>query len=99
MKITLTAPPDTEAKVEIDDDAGELSIEPFFANSTGIKNVGSIVVEGKSGQKRRFVMQVSGKNGRVSVTEARQVETEFDKPVKKASPSKPSPSPSGASNG
>lgn len=79
MQIVLSAPREFEAEVEVDAKNKQLVITPFFQATTGIKTVGYFVVRGQQGKERRFVLLASGRNGRLQVAEARQVDTEFDK--------------------
>lgn len=78
MQIKFVPPPEIEATVKVEDD-GTLVIAPRFATSKGSALVGSVVVRGSKGKERRFLITVSGNQGRVNTVEARNVESEFDK--------------------
>jgi hypothetical protein len=79
MQIRYIPPSESEAEVDVNSDTGELLITPRFATANGSANFGSIVIVGSKGRERRFILQVSGSQGRVNATEARSVEPDFDK--------------------
>jgi hypothetical protein len=78
MQIRYIPPPESEAKVDIKDN-GEILITPRFPTNTATSSFGSIIVKGLKGKERRYVLAVSGGQGRVSAYEAKSVEPEFDK--------------------
>jgi len=78
MQIRYIPPSESEAEVEVKED-GEVVIKPRFAAANGSANFGSLIITGRSGRERRFVLQVSGKLGRVNACEAKSVEPDFDK--------------------
>jgi hypothetical protein len=79
MQIRYIPPSESEAQVEVNETTGEILIRPRFATANGSASLGSIVIHGAKGRERRFVLMVSGSQGRVNATEARSVESEFDK--------------------
>jgi len=84
MIIRYIPPSESEAEVETKED-GEVVIKPRFAAANGSANFGSLIITGSTGRERRFVLQVSGKMGRVNACEAKSVEPDFDKKDSEAS--------------
>lgn len=78
MLIRFIPPSESEAEMETKEN-GEIAIKPRFAAASGSANFGSLVIVGRTGRERRFILQVSGKLGRVSACEARNIEPDFDK--------------------
>ena len=77
MQIRFIPPAETEAKVEIKEN-GEVVISPRFPSAKSAASIGSVIVKGSKGKERRYILAVSGSQGKVSAFEAKSVEPEFD---------------------
>lgn len=81
MKIRVTKPHETEARCE--DDEGGLTIQPIFRSPMETKPFLYISIMGGNGETRKFAIQVSARDGRVSAPEMKEVIPVFDLPVEK----------------
>jgi hypothetical protein len=83
MKIEVIYPHPAEAKVADDSDSQMTIVEPIFRTAKEVKPVFYMKVIGKQkGDERRFVVSVSGKDGKVTVQEIHPaVEAAFDMPA------------------
>lgn len=82
MQIRYIPPNETDAKVEIKE-GGEVIITPRFAASNSSAIFGSVLIKGAGGKERRFLLAVSGRQGRISAYEAKSVEPDFDREKEK----------------
>ena len=82
MNITIDLPREAEGKVKLNDKDRSVSIEPRFRQAGSLQPIGYVTVKGKSGAEKKFVLNISGSTGRVTVQELSDVESLFDKPAK-----------------
>ena len=78
MHIELHLPRNTEARVQIDEKRGVITIEPLFPTAQAIRPYAYARVVGRKGNERRYTLCAAGKNGRLINQEVRDVDTEFD---------------------
>jgi hypothetical protein len=80
MKVTIELPRSSQARAVFDEEQGLITLEPRFRLSSGKQAIIYLCSEGKSGSARRFIIELSGKDGRITIVEAQEVETMFDLP-------------------
>jgi hypothetical protein len=78
MKVTLFMPRPAEAAVEHDTKQGLVNIVPIFLRKHDNQDLAFIEVAGAKGMVQKYILHVSGRNGRVSIRTVRPVAPEFD---------------------
>jgi hypothetical protein len=75
--VRYTFPSRAEATYEVESTL--VSMTPRFVSPSGSCQLGTIQVISNRGQERHYILEISGKHGRVSVTEVKCDEPEFDR--------------------
>lgn len=94
MQVFIDLPREIEAKVVLKEKEGRIIIEPRFRAPDAKPPAFYVTVRGKNGAEKRFIASVSGTNGNISINEAREIETIFDRSESKPA-DKPADKPSG----
>lgn len=78
MQIEIHLPRSTEARVQIDERKGVITIEPLFPTPQAVQPYAYARVVGRKGKERKYALCAAGKTGRLLHQEVRDVDTEFD---------------------
>lgn len=78
MKVKVFLPRSFEADVKYDEKNQNLVIEPSFRHPNRSQTLFHVIVEGKGGVSRKFIIFINGYNGHIKVHSLTKVTPRFD---------------------
>lgn len=79
MQVDITLPRVSEADTEVDGENEVIRVRPRFRLAAGAQCIAFITIKGDKGAERRYVLKVSGNDGRLIIDPAKSVEANFDR--------------------